>query len=294
LPTGVILKGIGGFYYVLHNDTVVECKARGIFRKKELTPLPGDNVDFSINQEDGSGNIDKILPRTVELIRPAVANVNQLIATIAVSSPRADLMLLDKLLIMAEKEGIQAIICVNKIDLDDGNSLDEIVSEYKLTGYPIILSSSKTKEGLNELREMLKGKITVLAGQSGVGKSTLINTLMQSYVMETGDVSGKIGRGKHTTRHAELIPLAEGGFLVDTPGFSSFEITGWEPSELQAYYPEFVHQIGACRFNKCSHVHEPDCAVKLAIQEGEISRGRYDRYSELYKIIKENYDSRYR
>ncbi|MCX8129013.1 MAG: ribosome small subunit-dependent GTPase A [Clostridia bacterium] len=288
MPTGTIIKGIGGFYYVKTDEGIYECKARGIFRKENLTPLPGDKVSIVIDKTGSKGSIDEILPRETELVRPAVSNVNQMIVVVAAKSPAPDLVLLDKLLITAELKGISTVICLNKIDLDESKEYLEFMESYKKAGYEVIKSSSKANEGYEELLKILKGKITVFAGQSGVGKSTILNRLMKSSIMQTGDVSQKIERGKHTTRHAELVELSSGGYIVDTPGFSSFELTEIEHIDLELYYPEFSQFINRCRFTGCSHISEPDCLVKQAVDDNIIDRGRYERYITLYNLLKEN------
>jgi len=294
LPHGIIIKGIGGFYYVLSGDTVYECKARGIFRNIGTVPLPGDKVEITILNEKNKGNIEKILPRTNELIRPAISNINQVIVTIAARSPMPDLLLLDKLLINAALKDINAIVCINKIDLDTAGEYKAISQTYTSAGYKVLPTSTRTEEGLQDLSRELKDKISVFAGQSGVGKSTLINSIMQCNIMKTGDISSKIERGKHTTRHAELIPLKEGGFLADTPGFSSLDIMTMEPDVLQDYYPEFSEYRGGCRFSSCMHISEPDCEVKKAVESGIIDTGRYERYLTIYRVLKENYDMRFK
>lgn len=289
MPCGIILKGIGGFYYVETGKTIFECKARGIFRKDEIVPLPGDSVEYSIlDSVKRKGSLDVIHSRTTQLVRPAVANVNQVLAVIAAKNPDPDLMLLDKLLITAEKKDINAIVCINKIDLDTSKEHLALLDAYNKAGYEVIKVSSKTNEGYNELKTALAGKITVLAGQSGVGKSTMLNNIMNMLIMEIGDLSEKTDRGKHTTRHAELIMLKDGGYIADTPGFSSFELAEIEYEELQHYFPEFYSDEQCCRFTGCSHICEPDCVVRNKVATGEIDRGRYDRYLELYSLLKQN------
>jgi len=295
LPSGLIMKGIGGFYYVLSGESVYECKARGIFRRKEITPLPGDRVEFSVGDETKKiGNIDEIHERDSLLVRPAVANVNQVAVVIAVKLPDPDFMLLDKLLVTAEKDKMNAVLCINKVDLSMPGEHAAIGKIYENAGYKVVYCNSTLGEGFDELRHELAGRITVFAGQSGVGKSTILNRLMDSLLMETGGLSKKIGRGKHTTRHAELIPLVDGGFLVDTPGFSSFELAGISPEELKDYYPEFGGMDGSCRFKGCSHSAEPDCKVKEGIDSGLINPGRHARYVELLKSLKQADDMKYR
>lgn len=290
MPLGIILKGIGGFYYVRDNDNknIYECKPRGIFRKDSVIPLPGDSVEFSIlNDDDKLGNIDKILSRTSELVRPAIANIDQILLVVSSKSPSPDFMLLDKLLITAEIKKLKVLICVNKIDLDNGLMANEIERAYSKAGYDCIGISSVKDIGFRQLKQQLKGHISVLAGQSGVGKSTILNHIMDNWIMETGSVSHKIERGRHTTRHAEIIELQNGGFVADTPGFSSFELSDIEFNELELYYPEFRKYLNKCKFTSCSHLSEPFCPVKDAVEAGEIDLGRYQRYGQLYSTLKD-------
>ena len=288
---GIILKGIGGFYYVESAEGIYECKARGIFRKTGIAPLPGDRVVFSVVDEaKRTGSIDEILPRNNLLTRPAVANADQLIVVVSVKSPDPELFLVDKLLVEAEKNGMAAVICVNKIDLDTENEHMRIVEAYSGAGYNIFSASLKTGEGLENVREVLNGKVSVLAGQSGVGKSTMLNRIAGAWVMETGDVSKKTERGRHTTRHAELIKLDSGGYVADTPGFSALELPDVSHDELEAFYPDFNAYRKKCRFSGCSHVSEPDCGVKEAAESRLIDPGRYCRYVRLYNILKQNAD----
>lgn len=288
MPSGMITKGIGGFYYVASEEGAYECKARGIFRKNELTPLIGDRVMFSVSDAvHKKGNIDQILERSSVLVRPAVANVNQLVAVIAVKSPDPDMLLLDKLLVTAEMNEIKAVLCINKTDIDTEGKSEEFRRSYVKAGYQVLETSSRENKGFDGLKSILDGRISVFAGQSGVGKSTLLNRVMNTMVMKTGVLSDKTDRGMHTTRHAELIKLADGGFIVDTPGFSSFELSGIGYKELQYLYPEFADHIQHCRFTGCSHVNELDCGVKKAVESGQISEDRYDRFIELYAILKQ-------
>lgn len=291
---GLIVKGIGGFYYVKTEAGIYECKARGLFRKDSFTPLPGDKVSISVTDEENKiGFIEQISPRDSQLIRPAVANVNQVAIVIAIKSPQPDFSLLDKLLITFEQKGISAIVCINKIDLDLEEEYRNVVKSYEKAMYRVIPLSSKNGTGFDELELALRDRTTVFAGQSGVGKSTILNRVLDSYVMETGSISERIERGKHTTRHAELIELKSGGFVVDTPGFSSFEITGIEPNELQNFYPEFREYFGKCKFTGCAHVSEPNCEVKAALEEDVLDSGRYKRYVEFYKFLKEKERKKY-
>lgn len=291
---GQIIKGIGGFYYVKTDTGVYECKARGVFRKDSLTPLPGDKVSISvIDEENKIGNIEEIFPRQSQLIRPAVANVNQIAIVIAIKSPQPDFTLLDKLLISTEQKGISAIICINKIDLDEKDEHKNIAKAYEKAMYKVIALSSVTGTGFDELELALRDKTTVFAGQSGVGKSSILNKILNSYVMKTGSISDRIERGRHTTRHAELIELKSGGFVVDTPGFSSFEISGIEANELQNFYPEFREYIGRCKFTGCMHISEPSCEVKAALEKEVLDKGRYNRYVEFYNILREKQRKKY-
>jgi len=289
LPLGRIVKGIGGFYYVKSGMTMYECKARGLFRKNEIIPLPGDMVNFVVTDEAKStGFIEEIVDRRNSLIRPAVANIDQLAAVIAVKSPDPDLLLLDKLLISASIKDISAFICINKVDLDDGNSTSRIKEAYEKAGYEVVKLNSLSGEGYEDLNKVLKGKTTVFAGQSGVGKSTILNRLMKKSIMATGSVSEKIKRGRHTTRHAELVEMSEETYIVDTPGFSSYDLMNMDAEQLQFHYNEFCDYINNCRFSYCSHVKEPQCAVKEALDEGIIDYGRYSRYTQLYNQLKQN------
>jgi len=295
LPSGIIIKGIGGFYYVETPQGLFECKARGIFRKNGMTPLPGDRVEIAVTDyENKKGSITEIGKRDSVLTRPAVANVDQVVIVIAVKSPRPDFLLLDKLLIAALMQNIKPIICVNKIDLDEDMEYKAITEAYSKTGYKIIPACSKTKLGYKELDQELTGKVTVFAGQSGVGKSTILNRLMDRSIMKTGELSEKIDRGKHTTRHAELIKLEQGGYVADTPGFSSFELKELPYRELECYYPDFQDFLGSCRFTGCSHVTEPGCEVRRAVEQGYIDSGRYNRYVHIYGLLKAEDENRYK
>lgn len=295
MPTGIILKGIGGFYYISADEAIYECKARGIFRKNDVIPLPGDKVNFSITDEGSQkGSLDQVLPRFSQLTRPAVANINQVILVIAARSPVPDFLLLDKLLVKAAKENIKPVICLNKLDLDIDDAGRKISEAYKNAGYDFLRTSVKTGQGLDELEDKLGSMVTVFAGQSGVGKSTLLNSILKDLIMETGDLSIRSDRGKHTTRHAELIPLSCGGYIADTPGFSSFELESIEQNELQHYYSEFSNPAESCRFSGCSHANEPDCKIKELVENGMIDMGRYERYIELLGYLKKLNDMKYK
>ena len=288
MPAGIIIKGIGGFYYVKIAETVFECKARGLFRKDAITPLPGDMVNISvIDESKKTGYIEEILPRHSQLVRPAVANVNQLGVVIAVKSPDPDFILVDKLLVTAGFKGLDSFICINKIDLDADEEYKKIIRAYEKAGYRYVLLSSKRDVGFGDLKCFLRNRITVLAGQSGVGKSTILNRILNTWIMDTGEISDKIKRGRHTTRHAELVELEEGGYIVDTPGFSNLELLEIECRELESLFPEFGSYRDKCRFSGCSHINEPDCGVKDALEKDLIDIGRYRRYVEFYNSIKQ-------
>lgn len=289
---GKIIKGIAGFYYVHVADKgIYECKARGIFRKDNQKPLVGDDVMMEELDEPGKGIIVRILERRSQLIRPAVANVDQAMIIFAIAKPQPSFNLLDRFLVMMKQQNLPCIICFNKLDLDEKQKVKEYLHIYKMSGCQTIAVSAKTGEGLDELYGLLKGHTTTVAGPSGVGKSSLINCLQSGVVMETGDISHKIERGKHTTRHSELIAFGEASdgkasYILDTPGFSSLGLFDLEKEDLADFYPEFAHYEKACRFGGCAHVAEPDCGVKQALREGKISRIRYDNYCLLYEELK--------
>lgn len=278
---GKIIKGIGGFYYVkTADDTIFECKARGVFRKENIKPCIGDDVEISV--ENGKGSIDVILPRKTQLIRPPVANIDILVIVVASKDPEPNIFLIDKLLVNAEQSGIKPIICINKTDVKSGNEIKEI---YEKAGYSVLLVSASKGDGFENLIPYLKGKTSAFAGLSGVGKSTILN-LITDTTQETGAVSEKIKRGKHTTRHVELLELKDGGYVLDTPGFSSFEVNDIKVVELQNYFPEMRSYEDMCRFKGCSHINEPNCAIKERVDNGEIPKSRYESYTELYNQLK--------
>ncbi len=286
---GRLIKGIGGFYYVDVNGVIYECKPRGLFRKKKISPLVGDYVQISIlDDEDKKGVIEEIDDRNNELIRPSVCNVDQVVVVFAVAQPDPHLSLLDRFLVLAESEKLQILICFNKTDLLDEAKYEEMVNIYKTVGYKVILASGETNEGIEDLKRKLEDKTTVFAGPSGVGKSTLLNCIHPSLGLETGEVSSKIGRGRHTTRHAELINIGDRAWVVDTPGFSSLAVDFIEEDELTYYFPEFISYIDGCRFNSCIHINEPDCAVKEAVESGHIPKARYASYIQLIDEIRKN------
>lgn len=286
---GKIVKGISGFYYVHAAESgIYECKAKGIFRNQKIKPLTGDNVEIAVlDEEKKKGNIEKILPRKNELIRPAVSNIDGALVFFAAAKPKPNYQLLDRFLIMMEYQKIPAEICFNKMDLAEKEEIDRLENIYASAGYPVSFLSVKENIGVREVRERLEGKTFVLAGPSGVGKSSFINHLQPKAGMETGEVSQKIARGKHTTRHSELIHIQGSTYLMDTPGFSSLYMPGFEKEELREYYPEFLPLEAECRFPGCVHIHEPDCAVKKALAEGKISAKRHENYCMLYEELKE-------
>ena len=278
--TGTIIKGIGGFYYVYAEDgEIYSCKAKGGFRRQKITPLVGDEVEFTpLHGEEITGGLDEILPRKNSLIRPAIANVEVILVVFAAKTPDPDFNLLDRFLLRMESEGVECIIVVNKSDLASQEELDLFKEELKGSNYRVIFSSTKTKLGQDEILDAIKDKRAAVAGPSGVGKSSLINNICPENKMETGELSEKIARGKHTTRHAELLPVMDNTFIFDTPGFSSADIPMVEKEELRDLYPEYVKLEPGCRFSLCLHENEPDCAIKDAVSEGAISQGRHQRY----------------
>lgn len=285
---GKIIKGIAGFYYVHAEDLCIyECKARGIFRREGIKPLVGDDVELEVlDQEEREGNIRKILPRRSKLIRPAVANIDQALVIFAIRKPEPNFNLLDRFLIMMEQQGLSSVICFNKSDLVSEQEQRDLQSAYESCGYQVLFISVTEQKGLEEVREVLRGKTTALVGPSGVGKSSLINYLHPQAGMETGSISEKIDRGKHTTRHSELFALDKESYIMDTPGFSSLQLFDMEKEELKNFYPEFRVYEDTCRFRGCVHVSEPGCGVKEALAEGKISGVRYHNYTVLYEELK--------
>ncbi|MBR2213752.1 MAG: ribosome small subunit-dependent GTPase A [Eubacterium sp.] len=285
---GKIIKGIAGFYYVDSDDGIFECKAKGIFRNKNVKPLVGDNVEFEITHDaDKEGNITEILERDNELIRPAVANIDQAMIVFALKAPNPNVNLLDKLLVCMEYQNIETIICFNKTDIADMDFAEGLASIYRNAGYKVIFTSATENEGVEEVKAALRGKSTVFAGPSGVGKSSMLNAIKQDAVMETGDISEKIGRGKHTTRHSEIFKTDHDTYVFDTPGFGSLFIPGMTKEKLEDCFPEFSLYTNECRFIGCAHINEPDCAVKEALEEGKISESRYESYKAFYEELKE-------
>ncbi len=287
--TGKIIKGIAGFYYVYVVESgIYECKAVGIFRKDKIKPLVGDMVRIEVlNEEKKEGSLVEILPRKNELIRPAVANVDQAMVIFAADFPKPNFSLLNRFLIMMERRNVPVVICFNKMDLLEEKDIQRLHEIYEPAGYRVLTISVKQKKGIEEVQALLDHKVTVVAGPSGVGKSSLTNSLQREVEMETGEISKKLNRGKHTTRHSQLIELGDDSWFVDTPGFSSLYLEDMEKEELRLYFPEFDPYEGQCRYQGCTHTHEPGCAVKEALSEGRIEKLRYEGYLELYEELKD-------
>ncbi len=292
---GKIVKGIAGFYYVhVSGRGVYECKAKGIFRKDNIKPLVGDDVEIEITDAANyKGNIISILPRRNSLIRPAVANIDQALVIFAVSKPEPNYNLLDRFLIMMRRQGLECIICFNKRDIASKEERAAIRTIYENSGCTVLFASAMKKEGMEEIAAVLKDKTTAVAGPSGVGKSSIINCLQKNKTMETGAISEKIERGKHTTRHSELISISDRTYIMDTPGFSSLSLFDMEKDELKNYYPEFTPYEEKCKFLTCAHIHEPVCGVKDALELGKISQVRYDNYVAFYEELKEKEKRKY-
>lgn len=283
MPKGLIIKALSGFYYVKTDEGITACRARGKFRLDGVSPLVGDYVNFDLTA-DGKGFVQSIEPRKNIFIRPAVANVDYLVLMCANVNPVTDPFLVDRVAVIAEHAGCGCIICINKCDLDPGDQLYEIFSS---TGYRVIRTSAVTGQGVEELKRIIRGKTVAFAGNSGVGKSSLLNVVAPGYNVSVGEVSEALGRGRHTTRHVELFNAGEGTMIADTPGFASFDLTQMKPikkQELQFDFPEFRPFIGSCRFQDCAHLKEPGCAVLEALEAGKINPSRHKSYQRLYEI----------
>lgn len=284
---GVILKALSGFYYVdTGSGTPTACRARGKFRHKRITPLVGDRVSITL-LEDGSGMVDEIHPRTNEFIRPAVANIDQLVMIVSGAIPVTDPFLIDRMISIAEGRGCEPVVCINKCDLDPGQELFDI---YTAAGFQTLRVSARTGQGLEELQTVIAGKVSAFTGNSGVGKSSLLNTLQPNFGLEVGEVSERLGRGRHTTRHVELFRLDNGAIVADTPGFSSFDVERMElrrKEDLELTFREFKPYLGECRFVGCAHVKEKGCAVRAAVKAGEIQPTRHASYVRLYEQVRQ-------
>ena len=292
---GKIIKGIAGFYYVhVAEKGIYACKAKGIFRKENIKPLVGDDVEIEITDvRDFEGNIMKIRPRKNMLIRPAVANIDQALLVFAMTEPTPNYNLLDRFLIMMHQQGLSCILCFNKTDIAQKGRCEAVTQIYEKSGCNLVFTSVAHKKGIDKLIELLDGKTTAIAGPSGVGKSSLINCLQTDIEMEIGDISKKISRGKHTTRHSELITISKNTYIMDTPGFSSLSLFDMEKEKLKEYYPEFIPYEGQCRFLTCAHISEPACAVKKAVDECQINKIRYENYMAFYEELKEKEKRKY-
>lgn len=289
MKEGIIIKGIGGFYYVRTKEKTYETRARGLFREENITPLVGDRVVIRINSEDDSGYIEEIKPRKTELLRPPVANIDQVVIVMSIKAPDINLWLLDKFLVMSEYEKLDIIIVLSKTDLVEKKQLEYIKDIYNKAKYKVIELSNYNEIGIEEIKNILENKITAFAGPSGVGKSTLLNSIDKNLNLETGDISQKTERGKHTTRHVELMELNNGSFVLDTPGFSSLNLDFIEEQvELSYYFREFLDENRPCKFRGCLHDKEPGCSVKERVDEGIIAEERYENYIRILEDIKNN------
>lgn len=284
---GKIIKGIAGFYYVDATDgNLYECKAKGVFRKEKIKPIIGDDVVIDIiDENDFSGNIVDVKPRRNKLIRPEVANIDTALLVCALKNPDPNFLMLDKLLLHFKKQSIPVIMCFNKEDIADDELINQAVKTYENSGAKVVITSADKNQGIDELKGLLKGKITTIAGPSGVGKSSIINLLQSNVKMETGIISKKLNRGKHTTRHSEIIKIDKDTFIIDTPGFTSIDVFDIEYDELSDFYDEFS-EYEQCYFTPCSHTHEPKCGVKDAVKDGRVSEIRYNNYKKIYEELK--------
>ena len=283
MADGVISKALSGFYYVSYEGGLLECKARGRFRLDGTSPLVGDRVQCSLDQH-GKGRIDKVEPRRNWFIRPAVANIDAMVFVAANTNPVTDPFLVDRVSVIAADADCQLILCINKADIDPG---DQLYSTFTAAGFPVVRTSAETGQGMEELRAAIDGKICAFTGNSGVGKSSILNKLLPGAAIPTGEVSEKLGRGKHTTRHVELYSLGVGTYVADTPGFASFDVEMMNPipkEQLQYDFIDFEPYLGRCRFNDCAHLKEPGCAVTQALDQGKLMPSRYRSYVRLYEL----------
>ncbi|MEI7027209.1 ribosome small subunit-dependent GTPase A [Paenibacillus sp. y28] len=295
MPQGLIVKALSGYYYVQPEgeeaDTLVQCRARGIFKKKNMTPLVGDRV-FYEPTENGEGTVTELMPRSSELIRPPVSNVEQAILVFSLTEPELNFQLLDKFLVHIENAGLSSVICLTKADFAEDNErlkelADKVQEIYGRIGYEVVMTSSRKGTGTERAAELLAGRISVFSGQSGVGKSSLLNRLLPGLSLETAEISMKLGRGRHTTRHVELIALPGGGYVADTPGFSQLDFLQMETEDLGRCFKEMARISSNCRFRGCTHEQEPGCAVKEALAEGEIAPSRYEHYISFLQEMKD-------
>lgn len=287
MPEGKIVKALSGFYYVLSEGKTFQCRGRGTFRKNKITPLVGDEVEFQV-ENDTDGYLLKVKERKNELIRPPIANVDQAVLVFSVAEPDFSTALLDRFLVLVEYHHIRPIICLTKIDLansDEMEKIEQYADDYRQAGYRVLLTSSETEEGIQELLPYLDGEISVFAGQSGVGKSSLLNVIRPDLTLKTNEISSYLGRGKHTTRHVELIHVGN-GLVADTPGFSSLDLTNIQPEELNFCFPDIQRISENCKFRGCLHLSEPKCAVKASVENKELPSYRYDHYKEFLEEIK--------
>ncbi|HZG15662.1 MAG TPA: ribosome small subunit-dependent GTPase A [Candidatus Bathyarchaeia archaeon] len=288
MPEGRIVKALSGFYYVADGDQVIQCRARGLFKKKDakVNPLVGDWVVYeSVGETEGY--VMQVSERKNELLRPPVSNVDQAILVFSMQEPGFSPLLLDKFLVHTEHAGIDAVIVLSKADLVSEEEVGAVIDRYEKVGYRVLPTSKRDLRGIEQLRQELRDAISVFAGQSGVGKSSLINLLFPDMQLQTGDVSQKLGRGRHTTRHVELIPLPEGGYVADTPGFSSLEFIGLSELDLAQSFRDFEEVAAQCKFRGCLHLSEPGCAVRQAVESGEIVAERYEHYKQFTEELKE-------
>ncbi|MBR8663846.1 ribosome small subunit-dependent GTPase A [Bacillus paralicheniformis] len=289
MPEGKIIKALSGFYYVLDGDQIIQCRGRGVFRKNKITPLVGDDVVYQADN-DKEGYILEIKDRFNELVRPPISNVDQAVLVFSAKEPTFSTSLLDRFLVLVEAGGIRPIICITKMDLVDDDALKERIhqyaDDYRNIGYSVYMTSMKNGSGIEDIVSHFQDKITVFAGQSGVGKSSLLNAISPELELKTAGISAHLGRGKHTTRHVELIDI-NGGLVADTPGFSSLEFAGIEAEDLGSAFLEISDKSAECKFRGCLHMKEPNCAVKRAVENGEIAQYRYDHYVEFLTEIKD-------